>query len=670
MPLQIGQLVPGTDARVEKVLGRGSYGTVYGCRQAAMNRPVAVKELARDPSDPKADAAIVREVQTMGGLSHPNVVVVFQVVETPQFYYILMEYAQLGSLRTHHPQGAAVSLATVVGYTTQIAGALEVAHGQGIIHRDVKPENILVLQGGWVKLCDFGIAQRQHPHGTVAYTAVGTYVYASLEQSAGKPVFASDQNALAVSCYELLSGVLPDRPPYTYSLLGDTLPPLDATGLAVVSTATWEVIQKGFAMKPEDRFPTVTEFAQALARSAQPVQPVQIQSPAPQGFAPQTPIQQLPSVPSARPGRGAPMAFPGRPPSQNPTAVTLLANNPIDSQYAGNEFVEALRVKLVTQLLEPTGPSCHPFFRELTGLLIEAMKTGDYTSVTSYALQHHTEVKTSDLIDRAKLSGVSMVALLWLRCATFAVTFLTHNSYRDNPVREVIEHIAPSNCVNLFFENDQELAITQGYSIFHALPDYTLAFRHLLVLAKAQRTAQPDLWMTQLSAEKLAHIGPLGDELLDASLLQPPVVGAAFEDLRRWLQIAIWTGDYRVWPLLANRLMSGGFKAEIFRDGVTAQALNGITFLEICMLRLIWSEDAGFIAQDTYTQRAICNGISDLFPNHSLDPILSKGFAYNGMTFAQAVCQTRPRVLDMLRVVIGQDIPELVPAMKAYLKRP
>ncbi|HXH27229.1 MAG TPA: serine/threonine-protein kinase [Candidatus Acidoferrum sp.] len=665
MTLQIGQVVPGTDTVVERELGHGSFGMVYLCSQALIGRRVAVKELARDHQDPNKDTIILREIRTMGGLTHPHITTIYQVQPTAAFYYIIMEYAALGSLRALLSSGAKIPIPRAIEYTMQIASALQAAHNNRIIHRDVKPENILIKQGDVLQLCDFGIAQRQHLNGTVAYTPVGTQVYAPLEQCMGRPQFVSDEYALAVTSYELFCGAAPDYPPYIYASLGSTLPPLDTTGLNVVSTATWQVVAKGLANKPEDRYPTVMEYAEALAQSLQPTAPVQIQS-----FAPQPPAQLPPSpAPAVRPGRGAPFSsFPGRTLSQDPTGVALLSNNPCDGRYADNESVDALRVRLITQLLEPTGPSCHPFFQGLTPLLIEAMKTGDYTLVAGYALQHHTEVKTADLIDRTRLLGVSTLALLWLRCATFAATFLTHNSYNNNPVREVIEHLVSAKCIDLFFESDQELATKQGYSIAVALPDYTQAFRHLLASAKVQRSAQPDLWMTQLSAEKLAYIGPLGNELLDASLLQPPVVGLAFADLRRWLRVAIWTGDYRVWDLLANRLYSPGFKTSLFRESATTEGLSGITYLEVCMLRLIWDENDGFISADPFIQAAIWNGISDLFPNPSLDPMLSKGFAYNGMTFAQAVCQTRPRVLDMLGKVIGQDIPELVPAMKAVLK--
>src|SRR5262249_16021550 len=147
--------------------------------------------------------------QTVAQLIHPNIIHVREFAIERSTPFLIMDYAPGGTLRHRYPLGVCLSLEKTVLYVKQIAAALQYAHNKGLIHRDVKPENI--LQGPQqVMLSDFGISLQVPKHGdTSPQEWAGTFLYMAPEQFQGHAVFASDQYALAVLAYEWLCGMQP-----------------------------------------------------------------------------------------------------------------------------------------------------------------------------------------------------------------------------------------------------------------------------------------------------------------------------------------------------------------------------------------------------------------------------------------------------------------------------
>jgi len=196
--------------RLVSLMGQGGFADVYLAQHLYLERQAAIKILQTRLSQQNQEA-FLREARTIADLVHPNIVRVldFGVEGTENIPFLVMEYAPHGSLRHRYPMGSRLHVNEVITYVKQIAAALQYAHDRKIVHRDVKPENMLIGQDGSVLLSDFGLAvisQTSRPgtqdlHGTVAYMAP--------EQLRGHPQSVSDQYALAMTVYELLCGEVP-----------------------------------------------------------------------------------------------------------------------------------------------------------------------------------------------------------------------------------------------------------------------------------------------------------------------------------------------------------------------------------------------------------------------------------------------------------------------------
>jgi serine/threonine-protein kinase len=202
--------------RIEREVGHGGMAEVYLARDEELGRPVAVKLLPQHLAD-DADfrARFVREARLAGRLSHPNVVRVYDAGETDGRPFIVMEYVSGSSLAAagRLPAGRAIELGV------QACAGLQHAHDAGIVHRDVKPANLLVSDGGVLKIADFGIARvAESTRHTQAGTLLGTAAYLAPEQIAGEDATpASDIYSVGAVLYELLTG----RPPYEFSSLAE-----------------------------------------------------------------------------------------------------------------------------------------------------------------------------------------------------------------------------------------------------------------------------------------------------------------------------------------------------------------------------------------------------------------------------------------------------------------
>lgn len=264
--------------RVLRVLGEGGMGVVYEGAQAigGSTRRVAIKTL-RDVHDPVLVARFYRECETLAGLAHPNTVRVYDFGETSDgVLFIVMEYVDGQSLSDVLENGP-LSPTRAAGIVRQIASALSEAHGQGVVHRDLKPDNIYVVRRGArevVKLLDFGIARRCRAEGTTQDvkltndgSVLGTPAYMSPEQFAESSVDQhSDIYALAVITYELLTGELPygdANTPWEWATRHMSSDPLPlATRGITVDPAIESVVFKGLAKDPAKRPDTALEFAE------------------------------------------------------------------------------------------------------------------------------------------------------------------------------------------------------------------------------------------------------------------------------------------------------------------------------------------------------------------------------------------------------------------------
>ncbi len=254
-----------------QLLGQGGAAEVYLGKHRYLNSYAALKVLharLRSEDEPK----FLAEAQTLVDLRHPNIVRLLDFGIENGTPVLIMDYAPKGSLRQAHAQGTQIPLTTVVDFVTQIAAALQYAHNHNIIHRDVKPENILLDTDNHLLLSDFGLAlltpsleelSTQNPAGTPRYMAP--------EQWHGKPSFASDQYALAIMVYEWLCGKLPFQGTLLelmYQHLHTDPPPL-RTIRPDLPPALEAVVRRAMAKKPQDRFVSVQAFALALARTSQ-----------------------------------------------------------------------------------------------------------------------------------------------------------------------------------------------------------------------------------------------------------------------------------------------------------------------------------------------------------------------------------------------------------------
>ena len=210
MDRYIGQML---DDRYEilEVIGRGGMAVVYKARCHLMNRFVAIKILRDDmAADEEFRTHFKKEAQAVAMLSHPNIVSFYDVSRTPDVDYIVMELIEGITLKQYMKSQGVLKIKESVHFATQIAKALSHAHSKGIVHRDIKPQNIMICMDGSVKVADFGIAYLENMQVDEHKTTVGSVHYISPEQAKGLTVDArTDIYSLGVMMYEMFTGQLP-----------------------------------------------------------------------------------------------------------------------------------------------------------------------------------------------------------------------------------------------------------------------------------------------------------------------------------------------------------------------------------------------------------------------------------------------------------------------------
>jgi beta-lactam-binding protein with PASTA domain len=302
---------PGTviDGRYEVLsrIGSGGMADVYLARDELLGRQVALKLLQhRFAEDQEFVERFRREASSAAGLSHPNVVAVFDRGEWDGTYYIAMEYLPGRPLKTVVREEGPMDPAYAIEIVVQILRAAKFAHKRGIIHRDLKPHNVILDEEGRAKVTDFGIARAGASDMTLTGSIMGTAQYLSPEQAQGQPVSeTSDLYAVGIVLYELLTGAVPFDGETAVSIALKQVsaqPPPPSRLNAAVTPELDAVVARALAKSPQERFASAAEFIAALEQVSQRIGSPGVSSPGigapgvgtPGVGSPVPPIQSLP----------------------------------------------------------------------------------------------------------------------------------------------------------------------------------------------------------------------------------------------------------------------------------------------------------------------------------------------------------------------------------------
>jgi serine/threonine protein kinase len=253
-------------------IGQGAMGVVYKAVDPIIDRTVAIKTINLNLSRQELEeyeARFQQEIKAAGRLNHPNIVTIYDVGKTDQVAYMAMEFLEGNELKDIIASGNLLTPEAVVDIIAQVADGLWFAHQQDIVHRDVKPSNIMVLNGGIAKITDFGIARLPNSAvKTMTGLILGSPRYMSPEQVIGKTIDArSDIFSLGVVLYEALTGVAPfdgDNVNAIMYATVNTSPPPPSQHNRQVPAMLDLIVAKAMAKLLEDRYQTVKEFADDL----------------------------------------------------------------------------------------------------------------------------------------------------------------------------------------------------------------------------------------------------------------------------------------------------------------------------------------------------------------------------------------------------------------------
>ncbi len=253
-------------------LGSGGFGAVYLAEDTWIHKKVAIKVPHRQNLD---FGELLREPRLLASLSHPNIVSILTAEKQEGVFFIVMEYVPGETLEAIIGRDGALELARALDYTCQICNAVDHAHSQGIIHRDLRPGNVLVADSGIVKVADFGTSRflELAAHGT---TIIGSPPYMAPEQFQGKAVFASDIYSLGVTMYQMLTGMLPYQTPgpgdVEKLMRGELVRPPRLVNPRL-PPAISEVILKAMAPELGARYQRAGDLLQDLLQARRPPRP-------------------------------------------------------------------------------------------------------------------------------------------------------------------------------------------------------------------------------------------------------------------------------------------------------------------------------------------------------------------------------------------------------------
>jgi serine/threonine-protein kinase len=261
--------------RIDELLGRGAFGIVYKGHDELIDRVVAIKTLRPEVlADLNENAEVLKrfgaEVRSAGRCLHPNIVTVFDYVEEDGAPYIIMEYVPAGTLDNVIKSGVQLPIRQIRVIMEQLLLALDHAHAKGVIHRDVKPSNILCHTAGSIKVADFGTARIDSLELTRSglLGPIGTPYYTAPERFLGRSANArGDVYSAGIVLYQLLTGQRPFTASDIHDLMNQVinqLPPSVLSRRPDLSDSLDEVVQRALARNPEDRYPSALAFLEAL----------------------------------------------------------------------------------------------------------------------------------------------------------------------------------------------------------------------------------------------------------------------------------------------------------------------------------------------------------------------------------------------------------------------
>ena len=256
-------------------IGKGAMGIVYKGRDPKLQRLTAIKTIrfVDDYDEDKVEkvkAYFYHEAEIVAKLSHKNIVKIYDVGEDLDLSYLAMEYLEGQSLETYCQEDSRLPISRIIDIITQVCDALEYAHIHGIVHRDIKPGNIMVLKNGEVKVTDFGIARAVGSTKTRTGIIKGTPYYMSPEQARGQKLDGrADIFSLGVVFYHILSGKLPFNGENLAAIMyqtanTDPTPPSDYN--TEVGRPVVDVLNRAIAKNPQERFQTAAQMAEELRR--------------------------------------------------------------------------------------------------------------------------------------------------------------------------------------------------------------------------------------------------------------------------------------------------------------------------------------------------------------------------------------------------------------------
>jgi serine/threonine-protein kinase len=269
--------------KILSTIGSGGFGTVFLADDTWIDKKVALKVPHKQNLD---FGELLREPRLLATLNHPNIVTILTAEKQESVFFIVMEYVPGETLEAIITREGALDLARALDYTCQICNAVDHAHKQGVLHRDLRPSNVLVGDNGLLKVADFGTSRFLEiaAHGT---TVIGSPPYMAPEQFHGKAVFASDVYSLGVTMYQMLTGMLPYDTPSPQDLeklmRGDFIAP-PRTKNPKIPKALNDIIMKAMSPDIHGRYQRAGELLEEVlaARSSTPAR----RTPRPSGLVP------------------------------------------------------------------------------------------------------------------------------------------------------------------------------------------------------------------------------------------------------------------------------------------------------------------------------------------------------------------------------------------------
>ncbi len=321
---------------LSQLLGNGGFAEVYLGEHIYLKTLAAIKVLEMELANDALDS-FLNEARTIARLEHPNIVRVLDFGMEDQTPFLVMSYAPSGTLRQLYPRGTILPSTSIVAYVKQIAAALQYAHDKKLIHRDVKPENMLLGANNEVLLSDFGLAIIAKSASSIhLQDRAGTIAYMAPEQLEGKPCAASDQYALGVVVYEWLTGSVPFNGFDLQIALQHVQldPPALREKVPSISPAVERVVMKALAKDPAQRFPRVQDFAKAFEQACSEEPSVfsipTFSYPLPEGV-PADEVQDTPAPPHPFTPKPLDIPKPDVPHTPSPLSTLILPPGPLNT---------------------------------------------------------------------------------------------------------------------------------------------------------------------------------------------------------------------------------------------------------------------------------------------------------------------------------------------------